>query len=45
MKTPNFDALAKVSVRCVNAVSGMPVCSPTRASYLTGQRPLHTAYS
>ncbi|MDR3406073.1 MAG: sulfatase [Chthoniobacter sp.] len=40
VKTPNFDALAKVSVRCVNAVSGMPVCSPTRASYLTGQRPL-----
>ena len=40
VKTPNLDALARVSVRCVNAVSGMPVCSPTRASYLTGQRPL-----
>jgi arylsulfatase A-like enzyme len=40
VKTPNFDALAKVSVRCVNAVSGMPVCSPMRASMLTGQRPL-----
>jgi arylsulfatase A-like enzyme len=40
VKTPNFDALASLSVRCVNAVSGMPVCSPTRASFLTGQRPL-----
>jgi len=40
VKTPNFDALARSSVRCVNAVSGMPVCSPTRASFLTGQRPL-----
>ncbi|MEZ0257857.1 MAG: sulfatase-like hydrolase/transferase, partial [Chthoniobacter sp.] len=40
VKTPNFDALAKVSVRCVNAVSGMPVCSPMRASLFTGQRPL-----
>ncbi|WP_165920146.1 sulfatase family protein [Chthoniobacter flavus] len=40
VKTPNLDALAKVSVRCFNAVSGMPVCSPMRASMLTGQRPL-----
>jgi arylsulfatase A-like enzyme len=40
VKTPNFDALARSSVRCVNAVSGMSVCSPTRASFLTGQRPL-----
>ena len=40
VKTPNFDALAHESVRCRNAVSGMSVCSPTRASFLTGQRPL-----
>ena len=40
VKTPRFDALAGESVRFVNAVSGMPVCSPTRASLLTGQRPL-----
>ena len=26
----------------VNAVAGLPVCSPTRASLLTGQRPLTT---
>ncbi len=40
VKTPHFDALAKQSVRFVNAVSGLPVCSPTRATLLTGQRPL-----
>lgn len=27
-------------MRFVNAVAGPPVCSPTRASLLTGQRPL-----
>jgi arylsulfatase A-like enzyme len=39
-KTPNFDRLASESVRFSNAVAGLPVCSPTRASLLTGQRPL-----
>jgi arylsulfatase A-like enzyme len=40
VRTPQFDALAHESVRCFNAVSGMSVCSPMRASLLTGQRPL-----
>ena len=40
VRTPNFDRLAGESVRFVNAVAGMPVCSPTRASLLTGQRPI-----
>ena len=40
VKTPHLDALAKQSVRFINAVSGVPVCSPMRASFLTGQRPL-----
>src|SRR2546423_12821692 len=40
VRTPNFDRLASESVRFINAVAGMPVCSPTRASLLTGQRPL-----
>ncbi len=40
VKTPNFDHLASESVRFINAVAGLPVCSPTRASLLTGQRPL-----
>src|SRR5437867_397208 len=39
-KTPAFDRLSRQSVCFVNAVSGLPVCSPTRASMLTGQRPL-----
>ncbi len=38
--TPNLDSLAAKSVNFKNAVSGMPVCSPFRASLLTGQRPL-----
>jgi arylsulfatase A-like enzyme len=40
VKTPNFDKLASESVRFAQAVSGISVCSPTRASLLTGQRPL-----
>jgi arylsulfatase A-like enzyme len=40
VKTPNLDRLAKEGVSFVNAVSGLPVCSPMRASFLTGQRPL-----
>lgn len=39
-RTPHFDQLARESLRMVNAVSALPVCSPTRASLLTGQRPL-----
>jgi len=40
VQTPNLDKLESESVRFVNAVAGMPVCCPTRASFLTGQRPL-----
>ncbi|SFB95092.1 Arylsulfatase A [Algibacter lectus] len=40
IKTPNLDSLASKSINFKNAVSGMPVCSPFRASLLTGQRPL-----
>lgn len=39
--TPNLDALAARSVNFINAVSTCPVCSPYRASLLTGQYP-HT---
>ncbi|MCK5210399.1 MAG: sulfatase, partial [Cyclobacteriaceae bacterium] len=38
--TPNIDKLERESVNIVNAVSGTPVCSPYRASLLTGQYPL-----
>lgn len=40
VKTPNLDALAQQSVNFTHAISGCPVCSPYRASLLTGQRPL-----
>jgi len=37
VKTPHLDRLAKESINFSNAVSGCPVCSPYRASMLTGQ--------
>lgn len=40
--TPNLDKLAARSVNVKNAVSGMPVCTPFRASLLSGQYPLTT---
>ncbi len=40
VQTPNLDKLAAGSVNFTNAVSSMPVCTPFRASLLTGQRPL-----
>lgn len=40
INTPHLDSLALRSVNFKNAVSGMPVCSPFRASLITGQRPL-----
>ena len=38
--TPNLDRLASESVNVKNAVSGTPVCTPHRASLMTGQYPL-----
>ena len=40
VNTPNLDALARESVNFTHALAGCPVCSPYRASLLTGQRPL-----
>lgn len=40
VKTPNLDALAEESVNFTHAVAGCPVCSPYRASLLTGRQPL-----
>lgn len=39
VKTPNLDELKEQSVNFTSAVSGCPVCSPYRASLLTGQYP------
>jgi arylsulfatase A-like enzyme len=40
VKTPNLDRLQRQSAWFVNAIAGVPVCCPTRASLLTGQRAL-----
>ncbi len=40
VRTPVLDRLARQSVNFTNAVSGCPVCSPYRASLITGQHPL-----
>jgi len=38
-ETPNIDRLARDSMRFTNAYASAPVCSPSRASILTGQSP------
>jgi arylsulfatase A-like enzyme len=38
-RTPNLDQLAAQSVRLTTAVSTLPVCSPCRASIITGRYP------
>jgi arylsulfatase A-like enzyme len=40
VKTPHIDKLANQSVNIRNAIAGASVCSPYRASLLTGQYPL-----
>jgi len=38
-ETPNLDLLASEGIRFTNAYAACPVCSPTRASILTGKYP------
>lgn len=38
-QTPNIDALAKTGTRYTHAYSASPLCSPTRASIMTGLYP------
>lgn len=38
-ETPNIDKLAREGMRFTNAYAACPVCSPTRASILTGRYP------
>jgi arylsulfatase A-like enzyme len=41
-ETPNLDRLAKEGARFTDAYAACPVCSPTRASIMTGQWPQRT---
>ena len=38
-ETPNIDALAKRGMMFTNAYAAAPICSPTRASIMTGLHP------
>lgn len=46
-ETPNIDGLQKNGVRFTNAYAGSTLCSPTRASILTGKNParLHITHA
>ena len=39
IQTPNIDRLAAGGIRFTNAYACTPVCSPSRATYLTGRMP------
>ncbi len=41
-ETPNLDRLAAMGIRFTNSYASSPVCSPTRASLLTGKYPVKT---
>jgi arylsulfatase A-like enzyme len=43
LKTPHFDALSREAVRLDRFYAGAPVCSPTRASVMTGRTPNRSA--
>jgi arylsulfatase A-like enzyme len=44
-KTPNLERLAKRGMTFTHAYSDSPLCSPTRASILTGQSPARTGFT
>ena len=44
-ETPNIDRLRSEGMMFTNAYSACPVCSPTRASILTGKNPAHLQFT
>ena len=43
LKTPHFDAMSREAIRFDRFYAAAPVCSPTRASVMTGRTPNRTA--
>lgn len=44
-RTPTLNRMAAEGVNCANAISGLPLCCPARATLMTGQYPLkHGVY-
>jgi len=41
-QTPNLDKLASQGLKFINAYAGAPLCTPTRASFMTGRYPART---
>ncbi len=41
-KTPHIDELASQGARFIHAYAGAPLCTPTRASFMTGRYPART---
>lgn len=44
IRTPNVDRLAKDGVRLTDCYSAAPVCSPTRAAFITGRYPQRAGF-
>ncbi|TDO05360.1 sulfatase [Sunxiuqinia elliptica] len=44
-ETPNIDKIRSEGIMFTNAYSACPVCSPTRASILTGKNPAHLQFT
>lgn len=44
IRTPHIDQLAKQGVRLTDAYASAPVCSPTRAAFITGRYPQRNGF-
>ncbi|MEX0596698.1 MAG: sulfatase-like hydrolase/transferase, partial [Candidatus Paceibacterota bacterium] len=45
IETPNIDNLASEGMRWTNAYSAAPICSPSRAAFLTGKHPARVHFT
>ena len=43
-ETPNIDSLAEEGIRFTDAYAACPVCSPSRASIMSGKYPAQTSW-